>query len=204
MLRPAYTWIAVATAWLSLGTSACDDSAVWHRMHPTLERMLEQRRGDPYAPSPTFADGRAMRTPSPGTLAWGEETPPMRVDGGFVDELPYPLTRDLLARGRAEFEITCAACHGILGDGECVVATKMTLRPPPSLHIDRIRTLPVGELADVIANGYGLMPSYAAMLPAPQDVWAVAAYVEALQFSQHARVAALPRPIQDELNTEAP
>jgi hypothetical protein len=79
----------------------------------------------------------------------------------------------------------------------------MELRPPPSLHIDRIRALPVGEIEEVIENGYGLMGSYAAVL-APADRWAVVAYVRALQLSQHAQVATLSPSMVRELSQEAP
>ena len=34
-----------------------------------LERMIDQRRVDPFAATTLFADGRAMRTPPPGTVA---------------------------------------------------------------------------------------------------------------------------------------
>ena len=40
----------------------------------------------------------------------------------------------------------------------------------------------------MIANGYGAMPDYAAQL-APEDRWAVVAYIKALQLSQNATQA---------------
>jgi mono/diheme cytochrome c family protein len=198
-MRPSATLLS-----LFFLTVACDDSAAWHRMHPTLERMLDQRRGDPFAPSETFADGRAMRTPPPGTLSWGEAAPATSIDGGFVQTIPYPVTRAFLERGRSDFDIACAACHGVLGDSKSVVASKMELRPPPSLHLDRIRAMQPGEIASVIENGYGLMPSYSAILGSSCDVWAVVAYVGALQLSQHADVSSLPVAVRDELAREAP
>nr|MDQ6939754.1 cytochrome c [Verrucomicrobiota bacterium] len=38
---------------------------------------------------------------------------------------------------------------------------------------------------DVITNGYGVMYSYASRV-SPEDRWAIAAYIRALQLSQHA------------------
>ena len=42
-----------------------------------------------------------------------------------------------------------------------------------------------------MTNGYGAMPDYSAQI-APEDRWAIAAYIRALQYSQSASVAAVP------------
>ena len=39
-----------------------------------------------------------------------------------------------------------------------------------------------------MTNGYGAMPDYAAQIT-PQDRWAIAAYIRALQLSQNAKQA---------------
>ena len=41
-----------------------------------------------------------------------------------------------------------------------------------------------------MTNGFGAMPDYRAQI-APRDRWAIAAYVRALQLSQHASAAEL-------------
>ena len=64
-------------------------------------------------------------------------------------------------------------------------------RQPPSYHIDRLRQAPVGHFFDVITNGFGAMPDYAAQV-APSDRWAIAAYIRALQLSQNAALADVP------------
>jgi hypothetical protein len=69
-----------------------------------------------------------------------------------------------------------------VGTGEGAV-TKRGLRPPPSYHIPRLREAPLGHFFDVMTNGFGVMPDYAAQVP-PADRWAIAAYVRALQISQ--------------------
>ena len=61
-------------------------------------------------------------------------------------------------------------------------------RQPPSFHIDRLRQAPLGHFYDVMTNGFGAMPDYRAQI-APRDRWAIAAYVRALQLSQHAPAA---------------
>ena len=119
-------------------------------------------------------------------------------DGVPVTKLPLPVTVELVSRGGERFRIFCVACHGVLGDGASQVAENMARRPPPSLHEDRIRALPVGALFRVISEGYGLMPSYAAELSL-EDRWAVAAYVQALELSQRVELAALPPELADKV-----
>ena len=55
-------------------------------------------------------------------------------------------------------------------------------RRPPSYHDDRLRNAPVGHFFDVMTNGFGAMPDYAAQIKA-EDRWAIAAYIRALQLS---------------------
>jgi hypothetical protein len=64
-------------------------------------------------------------------------------------------------------------------------------KQPPSLHEERVRRSPVGYYFDVMTNGFATMPSYAAQIP-PEDRWAIAAYLRALQLSQGARLVELP------------
>jgi len=102
---------------------------------------------------------------------------------------PPPLSDALLVRGQERFNIYCAVCHGPAGygDGEIVQRGFPT---PPSYHIDRLRQAPIQHFYDVITNGYGAMFSYAQRV-SPDDRWAIAAYIRALQASQHVPVAQL-------------
>jgi mono/diheme cytochrome c family protein len=147
-----------------------------------FERMLRQPRDDAYA--------GAMRTPPEGTVPFAAA-----LDSAPV--APPALSLPLLLEGRARFEITCAACHGLDGRAETPVAAAMALRRPPSLHEPRLVALSPESLEHVIAAGYGLMPSYASLLDAEQR-WAVVAYVETLQRSQRVALAALPPPARAE------
>lgn len=108
----------------------------------------------------------------------------------YFDTLPFPVTADVMRRGRERFDIYCAACHGLLGNGEGMVV-KRGLRQPPSYHIDRLRQAPAGYFFDVITNGFGVMPDYADKIRA-EDRWAIIAYIRALQLSQHATLAEVP------------
>jgi mono/diheme cytochrome c family protein len=95
---------------------------------------------------------------------------------------PFPITQQVLTRGQERFQIYCAMCHGATGYGDGMIVRR-GFRRPPSYHTDQLRQAPVGHFFDVITNGWGAMPDYAAQIPA-QDRWAIIAYVRALQLSQ--------------------
>jgi mono/diheme cytochrome c family protein len=110
----------------------------------------------------------------------------------YVDTFPFPVSREVLERGQERFTIFCAVCHGHQGYGDGIVVRRGFTRPP-SYHIERLRTAPVGYFYEVISHGYGSMPDYAAQVP-PKDRWAIVAYIRALQLSQNARLSELPEP----------
>jgi mono/diheme cytochrome c family protein len=161
---------------------------------PRLDPMQRQPKYRAYQKSEAYPDGLAMRHPPEGTVAFGAPVDPLvatglGADGRPLDRAPVAPTAALLARGRARFEVYCAACHGLLGDGESQVAINMSLRRPPSLHA--YRDVADGHIFRVVSSGFGLMPSYAAELTV-EDRWAVVAYVRALQLSQHAALEQVP------------
>ena len=166
-----------------------------------LQRMVEQRRFRAYSENDFFEDGRAMRTPPPGTVPREKNAPTQAgLPGIQPAALPKPIPLSMLRVGQREFQVTCAACHGLLGDGNSVVAEKMSLKAPPSLHDFADR--PDGFFYSVITDGFGLMPSFAEHI-APQARWAVVAYVRALQLSQRAPLSDAPAQAQAQLLLES-
>jgi hypothetical protein len=57
-----------------------------------------------------------------------------------------------------------------------------------NFHTARLEAAPLGHFFNVITNGYGSMPEYAAQVT-PEDRWAIVAYIKALQLSQNATQA---------------
>jgi mono/diheme cytochrome c family protein len=164
-----------------------------------FDAMQWQPKLLPYGQAAFFPRGPGMRKPPEGTLANEQPDGPGELFTGapaygtrYVDRLPIPLTAELLARGQHHFDIVCAACHGVLGDGHCPVAQKMLLRTPPSLIGISERARSDGQLFAAITQGYGLMPSFAGTLSI-EDRWAVVAYLRALQLSQKAPLERLSR-----------
>jgi mono/diheme cytochrome c family protein len=202
------SWRLGVLAALALFPSACRTEQTIVTPDPHLNRMVEQEKRLPYEEDPALPRGMAMQQPPDGTLAVdaivGQPLLATGVaDGRWAERIPLRVDRALLDDGRARFDVFCATCHGVLGDGDSLVAQKMTLRPPPSLHEARIRAYPPGRVFQTIREGYGLMPSYSVQISV-RDGWAIVAYVRALQLARGARVAALPPDVRAQLAREAP
>lgn len=163
--------------------------------------MREQPKlAKPYAASPTF--GVAARTILTQTVAIGQLRENTLLTSGAVDGIPadvFPMevTRAVLERGQQKFNTFCTPCHGFTGYSDGVVVQR-GFPPPPSLHDAEIRQKPVGHYFQVMTNGQNLMFSYASRI-SPEDRWAVAAYIRALQLSQNAAADTLPAELQEQL-----
>ena len=172
---------------------------------PAFDPMQRQAKYKAYQSSEFHPDGLALRTPPAGTVPYGSVGDPavqrgVGPDGKPLPRSPLAFTPPLLATGRKKFEIHCAVCHGLTGDGQSQVALNMSLRKPPSLHL--YREVPDGYLYQVISQGFGLMPNYAAELT-PAERWGVVGYVRALQLSQHASAAQVPPETMKKLQGDA-
>ncbi len=157
--------------------------------------MYDQAYREELEESTVFENDQSSRPRVEGTVAQGEgKYDPLLEqaisNGKIANELPMPLTRQLLTRGRERFEIYCTECHGRVGDGKGMVVQR-GFSPPPSYHIERLRMMPVGYFVQVITNGYGTMYNYADRVDVA-DRWAVAAYVRTLQLSQYAPLEDVP------------
>jgi mono/diheme cytochrome c family protein len=200
-------WLGLAL----LSTSGCDAGLP----NADFERMLDQQKVRPYRAEALLPGAMAMQTPPADTVPY---RPPYvrRVSsehpdwlrgtdaaGADLAEVPVPLTEALLAHGKERFEILCAACHGLQGDGQSEVARHMDQRKPPTLVDGRVRAFAAGRIFRVIGEGYGLMPSYARVLD-PSGRWAVVAYLRALQLSQSVALASLPAALRREAEAALP
>ncbi len=158
--------------------------------------MHVQPKQNPFSRSDFFPDQRSERPLVEGTVARSqlyEDTYPYtgRIGGNFGDYMPFPLTKEVMERGRERYNIYCSPCHSLLGDGKGFVPSRGFSRMPPSYHTPRLEKAPLGYLFDVITNGYGIMPDYRSQIAA-EDRWKIVAYVRALQLSQNATKADVP------------
>ena len=178
------------------------------------QKMADQPSYRPLEPSTFFADGRSARPTIPGTVARGhleidaafytgrkprssreaqgrEPAPAPGSDAArrfdenrdFVESFPVAVDEEFIQHGRDRYSIYCVVCHDSLGTGRGKIVERGYTKPP-SYHIPRLRAAPIGRIFAVISEGYGSMPSHGGQIPV-SDRWAIAAYVRALQMSQH-------------------
>jgi mono/diheme cytochrome c family protein len=166
--------------------------------------MANQPRFDAMEPVPGLSNGLASLGPIEGTVARGRldlDEPYFtgKENGQLVTRIPDAATDDgdvmqLMERGQQRYIVFCSHCHGQIGGGtggseamEQLVGmvVQRGFPSPPTFHQPRLRDAPIGHFFDVMTNGFGRMPPHGYLIP-PEDRWAIAAYIRALQFSQNA------------------
>ncbi len=130
----------------------------------------------------------------------------------FINHIPIPVTRRLIARGEEQFDIFCAPCHGYNGQGNGTVniydselraegesREAGTWVQPSNLTLIGVQALPDGGIYDVVTNGIAAMAAYKDQIPVV-DRWAIVSYVRVLGLSQK-KVPAyrLPATVRTEL-----
>lgn len=194
----------------------------------------DQPRWKPQTQTEFFADGRSMRQPVKGTVPfgrvsyvsqaeWGEYQARDRADflkeddryylgknadGTYVEKIPTQVTRQLIERGRARYNIYCVTCHGYAGDGKGMVGNQWSYALP-NYHDEKYKKPdPKDPKIEIWKDGYifhtarwgvpGVtpdadlkMPGYAHAID-EHDAWAIVAYIRALQQSRGATLEAVP------------
>lgn len=144
--------------------------------------MRDQAKVEAYETASDLPGGLAEQPRPEGVVARDERIAPAP---------PRPeTTLALLRRGRTLYNDICAPCHSYTGDGRGMVVRR-GFPPPPSFHTAALRRAGGDHFYRVVTEGRGLMYAYADRV-APEDRWAVVAYVRALQLSQHVQAASLP------------
>ena len=157
--------------------------------------MHDQPKYVPLRGTDFFGDRRSARPLDERTVARGHLHDDVLLETGKAgsadaDVFPFRVDARVLARGRERYDIYCSPCHGRTGAGDGMVVQR-GFRRPVSYHDERLRQAPVGHFVDVMVNGFGAMTDFADRLDA-RDRWAVAAYIRALQLSEHATLADVP------------
>ena len=165
--------------------------------------MHDQPKYIPLRPSEFFLDGRSARPLVEGTVARGHLNDDTAyytgkgADGKPINDFPFAVTKEVILRGQQRYNVYCTPCHDRTGNGNGMIVRR-GYRRPPTYHSDRLREQPNGYLYDVITNGFGAMPDYAAQIQ-PQDRWAIVAYIRALQLSQQASINDVPADARGQL-----
>jgi mono/diheme cytochrome c family protein len=164
--------------------------------------MAVQAKCPPLGELQDFKDGACAQVPPEGVIARDadidNDAPTTgKMNNQYVSTIPVPISQALLERGQNRYTIYCQPCHGAAGYGDGIL-TKYAFPAPTSFHTDALRSQPPGFFFDAITNGFGRMYPYASQLSEP-DRWAIVAYIQALQLSQHAPVDTLPPSDQEQL-----
>ena len=189
-----------------------EDDAYYRGIQPDSEQPVPTR--------PTSFDGGAAADPAssddPAGSAANDEPAPsvppqehgladdLPPEPNWITEFPVPVTDELMERGRQRYNIYCAVCHGLAGDGDGLVARRAvelqqsTWVPPTSLHSPPVREQPVGKLFNTVTHGIRKMPGYASQI-STNDRWAVVLYVRALQRSRAATIDDVPEDLVPQL-----
>lgn len=187
--------LLVAACNLSRGSEAEEPPFQFMQNMGSQFKMKPQR-----ASAEVFTDGSSMRTPPAGSVAIEDAVGPASAydhahHGDTKGHVPLPLTAAHMARGQERYQIYCAPCHGIAGDGHGSVPQKVERSGQsftvPSLHDPQVREKPDSHYLDVIAKGYSRMPSYGLQI-GPADRENIVRYVRALQRSQNTPVDSVP------------
>lgn len=142
---------------------------------PNDQESGDQGTGEAGTGEEGAGEGAATDPNAPPELDWATE---------FPERLE--ITNELMDRGEQRFNIYCATCHGLGGDGDGLITTRaMALQQgtwvqPVNLHTDDVRKQPVGKLFYTITNGIRRMPGYEQQISV-EDRWAIVLYIKALQ-----------------------
>jgi mono/diheme cytochrome c family protein len=145
------------------------------------------------------ADRRSMPSRQ-APLTEARPIPPGAVPRGAVASLALlappgpPPTTALLGQGREGYEVFCTPCHGRAGFGDGPV-THRGFPSPPSFHQGPLLDIEPARIVAVVSEGAGKMLPLAEGI-SPEERWAIAYYVKALQLSRptpDARPPAGPR-----------
>ncbi len=137
-----------------------------------------------YSENPAMEDGRTMRKPIEGTVPRHMQPYPYSDDfegremAGRELENPLTITQRLLDTGEELYNVFCAQCHGVEGDGQGWLHTSGKYAiPPTSLLDEEIMEQPEGDLYHVISAGWGVMGEHASLI-SPEDRWKIVAFIE--------------------------
>ena len=146
---------------LATGLPACRGDRSSKRPRQFFPDMDDQPKFKSQSETEFFADGRTMRTPVPGAVAFGrtslvsgdewaqsyasQRDQLLKADpgiyagrdeaGAFLTQIPanLPVDAALLDIGQRKFNTYCAACHGYDGEGKGMVGQKWSY-PLPSFY----------------------------------------------------------------------
>jgi len=146
--------------------------------------MVYSEAYETYAPNTIFLDGKTAQSPVLGTIPRHmiphqySKTSEGQKLAGLELVNPFEPNENNLSRGKVEYNIFCANCHGFdgRGDGNLYTSGKYPSEPP-SLITKEMLIMPDGEYYHIMTVGSAIMGSFASLIR-PQDKWKIILYIK--------------------------
>lgn len=156
------------------------------RSKPNIQYMPDMYVTIPYEPygaNIVMADGMSAQAPPTGAIARGKM--PFDIPEGFEGydqakeslKSPIEVNSENLANGKKMYNIYCAICHGVKGDGKGNLAVREKILGVPAF---KDRDVNEGSIYHVIYYGRNMMGSHASQLT-ENERWQVVQYVQKLK-----------------------
>jgi len=162
---------------------SCKDKRNPNNQYMANKDMYHSLGYETYSENPVFKDSMSAQKPVVHSIARG------KIPYDYTDStegyemakknLKSPLIKDdkNLEQGKVLYDIYCATCHGIKGDGQGVLSQREKFLGIPN-YKDRVIT--EGSIYHVIMYGRNLMGSHASQLR-ENERWQIVQYVEKLK-----------------------
>lgn len=146
--------------------------------------MVYSRAYETYAPNPVLPNGMTAQPPVKGTIPVNmvpyqyPKTPEGLRLAGLELINPVEPNEENIARGKFEYNVFCANCHGIDGRGDGnLYANGKYPSEPPSLITEDMLSRPDGEFFHIITLGSAIMGPFASLIRS-EDKWKVILYIK--------------------------
>lgn len=179
--------------------TACGRGSDYRSSKPNVELLQDMMAGPQIkAQEGSESGGKTVRTPPAGVVPRGQHTPEdMTLEDAEklsnplkYGEMNAELSMKYENAGQEKYNINCAVCHGVKGDGLGILVEKkgdLLLKKPPSLLTDTYQKYSDSRLYYVITYGWGLMGNYGTQITNDNERWAVVNYVRELQKQNSAK-----------------
>lgn len=162
---------------LLIGACAHDRNHPGYAYQPD---MVEPEPAEPYKANEVLKGGKVMQQPVEGTVP-REMMPYSMADkkeAGKKLENPLKMKNHLLQRGKGQYEIYCAICHGPEGKGNGhLVKEKLYTVDPMDLTSDYVQQQPDGAIYHTITKGSSVMGAHGGLI-SPDDRWKIILYIK--------------------------
>ncbi len=137
-----------------------------------------------YSANKIFPDGKTAQHPVNGTVPrnmipykYPKTSEGLKLAGKELKN-PVKATKANISRGKIEYDIFCANCHGLTGKGDGNLYTSgKYISEPVSFVTKEMLQKPDGEYFHTITVGSDIMGSFGSMIR-PQDKWKIVLYIK--------------------------